>query len=79
MDGCSRQNPAYRPAKEKPRSGGVFLSDDWPATPRAGVSSRLADQLPQAYSPVAQTLDRRLKAGQTALHGRWPERLRDFS
>ena len=25
MDGCSRQNPAYRPATEKPRSGGVFL------------------------------------------------------
>jgi Major Facilitator Superfamily len=25
MDDCSRQNPAYRPAKEKPRSGGVFL------------------------------------------------------
>jgi uncharacterized delta-60 repeat protein len=25
MDGCTRQNPAYRPAKEKPRSGGAFL------------------------------------------------------
>src|SRR4051812_21631671 len=25
MDGCSRQNPAYRFAKEKPRSGGAFL------------------------------------------------------
>jgi hypothetical protein len=24
-DGCTRQNPAYRPAKGKPRSGGVFL------------------------------------------------------
>ena len=25
MDGCSRQNPAYRPAKEEPRSGGALL------------------------------------------------------
>src|SRR6266571_4268231 len=25
MDGCSRQNPAYRLAKGKPRSGGAFL------------------------------------------------------
>src|ERR1035437_7765964 len=25
MDGCSRQDPAYRPATEKPRSGGAFL------------------------------------------------------
>ena len=25
MDGCARHNPAYRPAKEKPRSGGVSL------------------------------------------------------
>ena len=25
MDGCSRQNPAYRPATEEPRSGGAFL------------------------------------------------------
>ncbi len=25
MDDCSRQNPAYRPATEKPRSGGAFL------------------------------------------------------
>jgi hypothetical protein len=28
MDGCSRQNPAYRPAKEKPRPGGAFLCVD---------------------------------------------------
>src|SRR4051794_29051829 len=27
MDGCSRQNPAYRSAKEKPRLGGAFLCD----------------------------------------------------
>jgi len=25
MDGCARQNPAYRPAKGKPRFGGAFL------------------------------------------------------
>ena len=25
MDGCSRQNPAYRSATERPRSGGAFL------------------------------------------------------
>jgi hypothetical protein len=25
MDGCSRQDPAYRSAKGKPRYGGVFL------------------------------------------------------
>ena len=25
MDGCSRQNPAYRPPTERPRPGGVFL------------------------------------------------------
>src|SRR5437016_1679215 len=25
MDGCPRQNPAYRPAKGRPRSGGAFL------------------------------------------------------
>ena len=25
MDGCSRQNPAYRPAKGRPRLGGAFL------------------------------------------------------
>src|SRR4051794_31390920 len=25
MDGCSRQDPAYRPAKGKPRHGGAFL------------------------------------------------------
>src|SRR3954447_7055491 len=25
MDGCPRQNPAYRPATEKPRARGAFL------------------------------------------------------
>src|SRR5689334_15442246 len=25
MDGCTRQDPAYRPAKGKPRLGGAFL------------------------------------------------------
>src|SRR4051812_49078779 len=25
MDGCPRQNPAYRPATERPRSGGASL------------------------------------------------------
>src|SRR4051794_9199322 len=31
MDGCSRQNPAYRFAKEKPRFGGAFLVGRRPA------------------------------------------------
>ncbi len=34
MDGRSRQDPAYRPAKEKPRSGGVFLRVDETGTCR---------------------------------------------
>src|SRR4051795_3061224 len=35
MDGCSRQNPAYRPATEgPPPAGGLFVSG-WGATTRA--------------------------------------------
>ena len=37
MDGCSRQNPAYRPAKEKPRSGGASLFPGRCGAGRGGV------------------------------------------
>jgi hypothetical protein len=43
MDGHPRQNPAYRPAKEKASETGLFLWTDSPATrqarPAAGVTA----------------------------------------
>jgi hypothetical protein len=51
MDGCTRQNPAYRPATEEPREG---LS---PFTGRGGgVSEQLRDLRGGARGPVG--LDR---------------------
>lgn len=42
MDGCPRQNPAYRPAKGKPRSGGAFLCPGSPATRPGSATGRPA-------------------------------------
>src|SRR5438874_4700392 len=39
MDGCSRQNPAYRPANEKPRLGGASLYGERLGT-RRGIGRR---------------------------------------
>src|SRR5471030_1049237 len=45
MDGCSRQNPAYRPATERAPATGLFLLDDFQASlgvARNILSNRLA-------------------------------------
>ena len=51
MDDCSRQDPAYRPATERPRPGGVFLllGDGGGAGAAAAGPSRtvVAQALPQ--------------------------------
>src|SRR4051812_9992498 len=45
MDDCPRQDPAYRPAKGKPRFGGAFLYVDNPATRHGSSGSPTAISL----------------------------------
>ena len=67
MDGCSRQNPAYRPATEKPRSGGAFLCSAACAAScasRGAQSSRYAPAVPcELHHPLfARFFDRLSRA-----------------
>ena len=51
MDGCTRQDPAYRPATERPRFGGAFLFRDTRGVLRAVTIALLAATV--AASPAA--------------------------
>ena len=63
MDGCSRQNPAYRPAKGKARSGGSFLCDEF-------CGSRLSCRKAARHAICMQPLG----AGARPLAGSGPHR-----
>src|SRR3954453_1704141 len=67
MDGCSRQNPAYRPATERPRSGGV--------SPRLGAAVAFRSQLrtvgrARVVGPVKVGALRSRRAPHRLLHSR---------
>src|SRR3954462_6573373 len=60
MDGCSRQNPAYRLATERPRTAGplLFFRPPVPNPPSRGWAVRFCisyePQLPRPWDPDAE-------------------------
>jgi DNA-binding SARP family transcriptional activator len=65
MDDCSRQNPAYRPATEKPRLGGAFLWADLNETfiriaLEAEATLGRREAVTERYEQLRRVLDDRL-------------------